>query len=64
MKNWVGQCRGGGGGGVGIDLHSKSVDWLLYESSTGVSWVKAFIFCHTLNLRLVIEALKIQKESL
>ena len=33
-----------------IDLHRKSVDWVLYESNTGVSWVKAFIFCHTLNL--------------
>ena len=22
-----------------IDLHSKSIDWFLYEGNTGISWV-------------------------
>ena len=25
---------------IGFTLHSKSIDWFLYEDNTGIEWVK------------------------
>ena len=27
-----------------IDLHSKSIDWFLYEGNTGTKWINVFMY--------------------